>query len=125
MRLYAKNVSAVSNGDYYQVLFDSDDRDEESSEPYDPQEPYLILQRQFEFADGGTCYVESDDEEYVGHFEIKLLEFSVTSLRFDIAGHDHDRVEVSFDLTEAELAEARPFVEIIFGLREPGIDGQN
>jgi hypothetical protein len=125
MRLFARKVSAVSSGDYYQVLFDSDDRDEETVNPYDQPEPYLMLQQQFEFADGGTCYVESDDEDYIGHFKIKLLEFSATSLKFDIAGHDHDRVEVSFDLTEAELDEARPFVEIIFGLRDPGCDGQD
>lgn len=125
MRLFAKKVSAVTSGDYYQLLFDSDDRDEGSVNPHDQPEPYLMLQKQFEFVDDGTCYVESGDEEYVGHFKIKLLEFSATSLKFDIAGHDHDHVEVSFDMTEAELDEARPFVEIIFGLREPGFHGQD
>ena len=125
MRLFAKKVSGVTSGDYYQVLFDSDDRDGESVNPCDQPEPYLMLQKQFEFVDDGTCYIESDDEEYIGHFKIKLLEFGATSLKFEIARHDHNRVEVSFDMTEAELEEARPFVEIIFGLREPGCDGQD
>lgn len=122
MHLYAKRVSAVASGDYYQVLFDSEDRGEEQVDPFDQPAPYLMVQCQFEFFDGGKCYVESDNDEYIGHFKLKLVEFSPTSLAFEIARRDHNRVEVSFALTAAEFEEAQPIVEVIFGRREPDYD---
>lgn len=122
MHLYAKRVSAVASGDYYQVLFDSDDRGEEEVAPFEQREPYLMIQSQFEFSDGGKCYIESDDDEYIGHFKLKLIEFTPTSLTFEIARRDHNCVEVSFALTTAEFEEAQPIVEVIFGRREPDND---
>jgi len=122
MHLYAKRVSAVASGDYYQVLFDSEDRDEEQVDPFDQPAPYLMVQSQFEFFDGGKCYVESDNDEYVGHFKLKLVEFTPTCLAFEIARRDHNRVEVSFALTPAEFEEAEPIVEVIFGMRAPDYD---
>ena len=53
MQLAAKKVSAVVSGDYYQALFDSDDRDGERVDPFDLPEPYVLVQRQFESFDGG------------------------------------------------------------------------
>ncbi|MBK8114667.1 MAG: hypothetical protein IPK44_09105 [Candidatus Accumulibacter sp.] len=122
MHLYAKRVSTVASGDYYQILFDSADRDEEQVDPFDQPEPYLMVQCQFEFSDGGKCYVESDDDEYIGHFKLKLVEFTTTCLVFEIARRDHNRVEVSFVMTAAEFKEAWPIVEVIFGIKEPDCD---
>ena len=78
MHLYAKRLAAVASGDYYQILFDSADRGEEQVDPFDQPAPYLMLQCQFEFSAGGKCYVESDDDEYIGHFKLKLVEFTTT-----------------------------------------------
>lgn len=122
MQLAAKKVSAVVSGDYYQALFDSDDRDGEKVDPFDLPEPYVLVQRQFESFDGGKCYIESHDEEYIGHFKLKLVEFSTTRLAYEIARRDHTFVEVTFTVTEAEFEEARPIIEVIFGLGEPGCD---
>jgi hypothetical protein len=122
MHLYAKRRAAVASGDYYQILFDSADRDEEQVDPFDEPAPYLMVQRQFEFSDGGKCYVESDDDEYIGHFKLRLVEFSTTCLVFEIARRDHNRVEVSFVLAAAEFEETQPIVEVIFGIREPDCD---
>jgi hypothetical protein len=121
MQLAATKVSAVVSGDYYQALFDSDDRDVgEQVGPFDQSEPYLLVQRQFEAFDGGKCYIESHDEEYIGHFELNLVEFSTTRLAYQIARRDHTFVEVTFAVTEAEFEEARAIIGVIFGLREPG-----
>ena len=121
MQLAAKKVSAVVSGDYYQALFDSDDRDwGEQVGTFDQAEPYVLVQRQFESFDGGKCYIESHDEEYIGHFELKLVEFSATRLAYEIARSDRTFVEVTFAVTEAEFEEARAIIEVIFGLREPG-----
>ena len=108
------------SGDYYQAVFDSDDRDDEQVDPFDQPEPYVLVQRQFDFFDGGKCYVESHDEEYIGHFRLKLVEFSPTRLAYEIARPDHKFVEVSFALPTTEFEEARAIIEVIFGLREPG-----
>jgi hypothetical protein len=85
----------------------------------------LLVQRQFEFFDGGTCYIESEDEEYTGHFKLKLVEFSSTRLAIEIARIDHNQVEVHFELTTAEFVKALPIVEVIFGMRVPDYDVQD
>ena len=119
MHLHAKKVSAVASGDYYQVLFDSDGRNEDEVDPFAQPAPYLMVQRQFEFFSGGKCYVESDDEECIGHFKLKLVEFSSTRFAFEVSEHEHKPIEVSFALTEPEFVDARRIVEVIFGIREP------
>ena len=93
MQLAAKRVSAVVSGDYFQAHFDSDDRDGEQVGPYEEPKPYVLIQRQFESFDGGKCYIESDNEEYIGHFRLKLLEFSTTRLAYEISRRDHTLVE--------------------------------
>lgn len=126
MQLCAKTVSAVASGDYYQVVLDSEERDEDKLDPFGEPASYLMLQRQFEFFDGGKCYVESDVEEYIGHFQLQLLAFTPTRLAFEIARLTHnDHVEVCFALTAADFAEALPIVEVIFGKREPDFETQD
>ena len=125
MHLRAKKVSAAASGDYYQVLFDSDDRNEDEVGPFAQPAPYLIVQCQFEFYSGGKCYVESDDEDYIGHFKLMLIEFSSTRFAFEILEHEHKTIEVSFALTELEFVEARQIVEVIFGIQEPNFDEAN
>ena len=125
MQLYAKKVSAIASGDYYQVFLDSEDCDDEQVDPFEQPAPYLLVQSQFEFYDGGKCYIESDDEEYIGHFKLKLVEFSPTRLAFEIARSNHNQVEVHFALTAAEFEKALPIVEVIFGISEPDFDGDD
>jgi hypothetical protein len=125
MKLDAKRISATASGDYYQILLDSEDRNEEQLDPLDQPAPYLMVQCQFEFSDGGKCYVESDNDEYIGHFKLKLVEFSPTRLAFEIERRNHNHVEVCFALPTAEFGEALPIVEVIFGIREPDYDGQD
>jgi hypothetical protein len=122
MQLHAKRVSAIVSGDYYQAIFDSEDRDDEQVDPFDQPAPYVLVQREFEDFNGGKCYIESHDEEYIGHFKLKLLEFSPRRLAYEIARRDHKIVEVSLALTVAEFEEAQPIIEVIFGVREPGDD---
>jgi hypothetical protein len=123
MRFQAKTVVGTVSGDYYQLLLEYGDREEQQTNHRDPAGPYLLLQRQFEFSDGGKCYVEADDEAYIGHFALKLVEFSPTRLAFEIGRSDDNRVEVGFSLTAAEFEDAQPIAEVIFGMREPDFDG--
>lgn len=126
MQLSAKTVSAVASGDYYQVVLDSEERDEDELDPFGEPAPYLMLQRQFESFDGGKCYVESDVEECIGHFQLQLVEFTPTRLAFEIEGLDRNHhVEVFFALTAADFDEALPIVEVIFGIRDPDVETQD
>ncbi len=82
----------------------------------------MLLQRQFEMADDGECYVESDDENYIGNFRLKLIELTPNRLAFEIGRVKNNRVEVDFTLTSAQFKEVLPIAEVIFGLREPEYD---
>ena len=119
MRFFAKSVSGTVCGDYYQLSLASESSDEELKNDFEQTGPYILLQSQFEFSSGGKCYVESDDEDYIGHFKLKLVEFTPTHLVFEIARNNCNRVEVDFALTATEFEESKPVVEVIFGLREP------
>jgi hypothetical protein len=114
MRFHAKYVSAGEAGDYYQLWFDAEDPGEDSTESREADGPYLIVQRQFESSDGGQCYVETHDHRYVGHFHLRLTDFTRTRLAFEIARKRNTHVEVSCSLGAAEFKELERIVNIIF-----------
>jgi hypothetical protein len=114
MRFHAKYVSASEAGDYYQVSFDTEDPGEDSTDPRGPDRPYLIIQRQFETLDGGQCYVETHDHGYIGHFHVRLTNFTRTCLAFEIARKRNTYVEVSCSLDAVEFKEVQRIVNIIF-----------
>jgi len=89
-----KNVYTTVSGDYYKVTFD-DDRESD--------EPYFLLQRQFEMPDGGECYMESNIEELVGHYKVRTAVLSEGMLRLEY-GEDKI-VEVSFSASRKEMTE--------------------
>lgn len=122
MHFRAKTVSGTASGDYYQLTLEADNCDEEPKDDLEQIGQYLLLQAQFEFFSGGKCYIESDDEDYIGHFQLALIEFTPTHLVFEIAREHLNRVEVDFALTVAEFEESRPIAEVIFGMREPSVD---
>jgi len=119
MRFYAPSVSSSANGDYYQLWLGPDESEEEEADPYEVKGPYLIIQRQFEMPDRKRCYIETHDEGYIGHFPVRLAEFSRTRLAFEIRRKTRNHVEVTFSLNASEFEEVRRVAEIVFGLREP------
>lgn len=119
MRFHAPSVSASADGDYYQLSFGPLENGEAEDDPNDVRGPYLIVQRQFEMPDQGRCYVETDNESYVGHFRLRLAELSTTRIAFEIDRSTSEQVEVTFSLSASEFEEVRRTAEIVFGLREP------
>src|SRR5262249_6748387 len=101
-----------------------DESEEEDADPYEVRGPYLIVQRDFEMPDDGRCYIETENENesYIGHFPLRLIELSPTRLSFEIVRNHNNHVDVSFALDPSEFEEVRRIVEIIFGLREPEPD---
>ena len=122
MRFHAPSVSASANGDYYQLWLGPEESEEEDADPYEVKGPYLIVQRDFEMPDSGRCYIETQDEGYIGHFPLRLTDLSPTHLAFEIVRKANNHMEVSFALDPSEFEQMRRIAEIIFGLREPESD---
>ena len=122
MRFHAPHVSASANGEYYQLWLGPDESEEEDADPYEVRGPYLIVQWDFEMPDDGRCYIETENESYIGRFPLRLIELSPTRLSFEIVRKNNNQVDVSFALDSSELEEVRRIVEIIFGQREPKPD---
>jgi hypothetical protein len=119
MRFHVKYVSArESGGEYFAVWFDNEDPSNDDFELSHEEDPYLIIQRQFEDDDGGVCYIETHDHDtYSGHFRLRLLGFTRTRFAFEIARKDHKYVEVTYDLDTQRFDEVRRIVHIIFGVQ--------
>jgi len=63
--------------DYYQAMFEAE------QEADDPGSPYLLIQRQFENPDDDLCYVATHDENYIGHFVLRRVEFTLRGLSIE------------------------------------------
>lgn len=111
MEFRANHVSASVAGDYYQALF------EVSEEWTDPASPYLLLQRQFEMPDGGRCRIETHDENFIGEFRLRRIEFSPERLRIEFARATENVVQVTFHLDSSEYQEVLEVLQIISGNR--------
>jgi len=114
MRIHATYVSATEAGDYCQVSFETEDPADDATDLPGLSSPYLIIQRQFETPDGRLCYVETHDHDYVGHYRLKLIDFSPTRLAIEIEGKANRHVEVSCSLDAVEFNEVQRIVNIIF-----------
>ena len=112
MQFHANHVSASADGDYYQVLFEA------VPDSTDPESPYLVIQRQFEYPDGGRCYVETHNENYVGHIRIRRIDLSVSRIVLAIDRPKSNVVEVSFAISTSDFKKVARLVGIISGVTE-------
>ena len=112
MKTYFKfeTVSATKAGDYYQIMF-HDDRDTED-------EPYFMIQSQFEFPDGGECNIESHVEELIEHCKVKAASLTENKMFISYGEKPHHEVEIEYDL------QGLGFQELASMLKEmiPGIN---
>ena len=99
-----KTVSVTISGDYYQIMFD-DGLDIED-------EPYFLIQRQFEFPDGGVCNFESHHESLIDHCKAKSVFLSPNTLYVSYGEEQRRDVEIRFDLHGAD------FQELVLTLKE-------
>jgi hypothetical protein len=129
MQLHAQCVSASAAGDYFQLYLGPEklDEDEVESDLYEERDPYLVIQRQFEMPDYGSCYLETHDKDYIGHFTLRLTHLSRTRLAFEILRKTNNHVEVSFALNASDFEEVERIAQVIFGLSEadPGDDDED
>jgi hypothetical protein len=89
-------------GDYYQVLFE-EKKDNGSSEITD--DPYFLIQCQFEMYDGGEMYIESHDENYIGHYLIREAILQKNKIELELERPKYSKVEINFKATDSEFDE--------------------
>ena len=105
MKIELDCVSASESGDYYQVTFKGE-ADREDGQ-------YVLVQRQFEFPDGGRCYVETHDQEYIGHFKVAQAELGRNRLLLRLAGRRAAELEVAFKATGKNWREVARILRIM------------
>ena len=105
MKIELDHVSASESGDYYQVTFEGEVDQEDG--------PYVLVQRQFEFPDGGRCYVETHDQEYIGHFRVAQAELGRNRFFLKLAGRKAAELEVAFKTTAKNWREVARIMRIM------------
>ena len=87
MKIQLDHVSMSEDGDYFQVHFGA---------AHDGDGPYVLIQRQFEDADGGLCYLETHDQDYIGHFKVVRATLDRHRFCLEIRRKKFSNVEVTF-----------------------------
>jgi hypothetical protein len=92
-----KTVSVTICGDYYQIVFDDGlDTDDE---------PYFMIQRQFEFPDGGVCHFESHHENLIDQCRVKSASLSTSTLSLAYGEQQRRDIEIRFDIQGTDFQE--------------------
>jgi hypothetical protein len=86
MRFHANYVSTSVSGDYCAAEQDSHDVDDS----------YLLIQRQFGDPDDDCGYIETHDKNYIGHFQLRGLEFTPQNLSIEFDRPGDTVVSVTF-----------------------------
>jgi hypothetical protein len=96
-KLHAQHASASESGDYFQVLFE-ERRDVDDGRCF-------LIQRQFEFPDGGRCTIQTEREDMCGHFRVRHA--SLKRARFQVAwvGAGENQAEITFEADDESFTE--------------------
>ena len=90
-----KTVSVSEAGDYWQIMFHDDlDTDDE---------PYFMIQSQFEFPDDGECHFESHVEELIEDSKVKTVSLSNSKLSLSYGNNPNHEVEIEYDLQDLDF----------------------
>jgi hypothetical protein len=107
------STSVFGDGDYHQATFEAE------QDTDDPDSPYLLIQRQFEDLDDHSCYIETHDERYCGHFLLRRVDFTPQKFLTELDCPRDNFVSVTFAMVATEFAEVSQVVKIISGEVEP------
>jgi hypothetical protein len=110
MRFHANYISTSIAGDYSQAIFAAE------AGTSDPGSPYLLLQPQFETPDGSECYIETHDENYIGHFRLRCVEFTPEQLSIEFDRLMDNVINVTFDMT---IADFKRVSRVLKTIRQP------
>jgi hypothetical protein len=117
IEFHANHVSTESSagGDYYQAAFTV----EQDADELDIDGAYLVIQRDFEMPNDDTCYVETHDPRYRGHFRLRRIELTPGKLAIHLDRPIDNLICVTFRLATSEFEEASRVIKIISGEIEP------
>ena len=104
MKIRLDHVSASESGDYFQVLFESEE---------DGEGEYVLIQRQFEDPDGGRCYIEAHDEDYIGHFKVVRASLARNRFFLELRRKQAAVVEVTFNTTDQNYNDVAKVMRIM------------
>ena len=99
-----EHVSVSGAGDGFQVLFEKTP---------DSEEVYVLVQRHFEFPDGGKCYLETDDKEFCGHFRFRSARLSRNRFQMVFGIEPVREIMVFFKATDSAYAEVQRVLQIM------------
>jgi hypothetical protein len=99
-----EHVSVSEVGDGFQVLFEKTPGGEEG---------YVLVQRHFEFPDGGKCYLETDDPEFCGHFRFRGAQLSRDRFQMVFGIGSVKEITVFFKATDSAYAEVQRVLQIM------------
>jgi hypothetical protein len=97
MEITLNHVDVSMDGDYYQVHF-SANKDRGNIEIVDY--PYFLIQRQFEMPDDGKVYIESHDDNYIGHHQVNRASIERSKIHIELKKKKHSNVVISFKTDE-------------------------
>ncbi len=104
MKIRLDHVSASESGDYFQVLFQAAE-DEDAA--------YVLIQRQFEGPDGGLCYLEAHDQDYIGHSKVVRASLARNRFCLELRRPEAADVEVTFKATEEKYKEVARVMRVM------------
>ena len=99
-----EHMSVSAAGDGFQFLFEKTPGS---------QEGYVLVQRHFEFPDGGKCYLEIDDQEFCGHFRSRSARLSRNRFQMVFGVGPVREVTVFFKATDSAYAEVQRVLQIL------------
>jgi hypothetical protein len=104
MKLICKYVEASEAGDYFQVLFKTEN-DEEAE--------YFLIQNQFEFSTKHDCYIETKGNNYIGHFKIEHAILTLNSFSLKIIRRERSEINIFFKIPKIKYIEIKRVLKII------------
>jgi hypothetical protein len=108
IHLKYKECSVSISGDYYQIMFDDDydepDNYDDINEVINSIGPYFLIQFNYEFP-GKECYIESDDENLIGHYIVNRVVIGHRTFTIKYGPNDKFIVNIKFDTTEEEQSD--------------------
>src|SRR2546426_10727471 len=96
-KLHAQCASASEAGDYFQVLFEEKDVAEDGR--------YFMVQRQFEFPDGGRCAIETELTDMCGHFLVRHAILERGRFQVSWVGKGESQAEIIFETNDESYAD--------------------
>ncbi len=108
-----KNASASEAGDYYQLSFDDDD-EKEDDDAESVEGRYFLIQRQFEFPDDDSFYLESDDASFCGHFKVRAATLTREFLSIEFLAAEWTTLRIRFAADQDCYEELERIMRIMF-----------